>query len=122
MTKIIAITKSVLAPIWAQEDELLDKVVDLADYDAVNQAIPDDTLSIEEVFAEDELEEIYLNFAPYLDNESILPFMASYGNAVFCLGVGEENQGYVYYFDLDFGLHLLTKDGLTTFVRSLTDA
>ncbi|OOF19700.1 hypothetical protein BZJ17_14995 [Salinivibrio sp. IB574] len=119
---ITTTTKSMLVPIWEQEDELLDKVVDLADYDAVNQAIPDDTLSIEEVFAEDELEEVYLNFAPYLDNESILPFMASYGNAVFCLGIGEENQGYVYYFDLDFGLHLLTKDGLTTFVRSLKDA
>ncbi|WP_158020707.1 hypothetical protein [Salinivibrio kushneri] len=45
-----------LAPIWEQEDELLDKVVGLADYDAVNQAIPDDTLLIEEMFAEDELE------------------------------------------------------------------
>ncbi|WP_158020705.1 hypothetical protein [Salinivibrio kushneri] len=48
--------------------------------------------------------------------------MASYGNTVFCLDIGEENQGYIYYFDLDFGLHLLTKDSLTTFVRSLKDA
>lgn len=114
--------KSMLAPVWEQEGELLDKVVDLTDYDAVNQAIPDDTLPIEEVFAEDELEEVYLNFVPYLDNEAILPFMGSYGNAVFCLGIGEESQGYVYYFDLDFGLHLLTKEGLTTFVCSLKDA
>ncbi|OOE80957.1 hypothetical protein BZG25_04805 [Salinivibrio sp. ML198] len=90
--KVITTTKNMLAPIWEQEDELLDKVVDLADYDAVNQAIPDDTLSIEEVFAEDELEEIYRNFVLYLDNEAILPFMASTVTPYFVLVLAKRTK------------------------------
>jgi len=65
--------KKELKEIWREplHKELIAKKLDVSTYETLNGAIPDKYLNIDEVFPEDEIDEIWNNFKPYLQEHNI---------------------------------------------------
>ena len=105
-------------------DDLFSKEVDLSKYPEVENSTCGGEVQILEGLFDNDLDEIYLTFKPYFDNEeisdesNIVPILQSYGNTYICLGFDKENLGFVYYFDFDFGCFLLDKS-LDSFLSKL---
>lgn len=108
-------------------DDLFSKEVDLSKYPEVEESTCGGELQISEELFDTDLDEIYLRFKPYFDDINIsnqphiVPVLQSYGNTYICLGFNEENLGFVYYFDFDFGCFLLDKS-LDSFLSKLVDS
>ena len=91
--------KDKLALVWDAKDEILKKKINVSAYDSLKSNIPDHFLSIDEVFTEDAIVDVYEEYLPFISDFDMLPFIGNYGNIVTCIGFGEKNKGYIYYFD-----------------------
>jgi len=109
--------KNLITPL---KEELVTKKIDVSLYSSLKQALPDSYLCIEEVFPKDEIEDIWSNFKPYLQEFQIFPIMETLGEGVICIGYDETNKGNIYYFDFDFGCFLL-ENSLESFISALKD-
>lgn len=98
--------------------ELLTKKLDVSLYENLKNKIPDEYLYIEEIFPKDEIESIWNNFKPYLQDIRIFPFIGTLGEGTICIGYDEKNYGKIYYFDFDFGCFFL-EDCLDDFINKL---
>jgi hypothetical protein len=96
---------------WSQleTDSIENKMILCSNYPALNSEIPDDNLILESVFEKDDLDEIFSNFEPYIDDRNICPIIEVLGGNVICIGFAPSNEGRVYYFDMEFGLFELDK-------------
>lgn len=110
--------------VW--EEPLRGKVphcyIDVSLYNNLKSEIPDNVVVLEEVFPENELDDIWENFKPYLESHKIFPFIGVLGGAVICIGYGENNSGEIFYFDFDFGKIPLDGDDLNSFLKKLKKA
>lgn len=100
---------------------LTEKKLNTSKYKELRKEIPDDFITIEEVFPKEEIEEIWDNYKPYLSEDEIFPFLGTLGEAVICIGYGKENKGKIFYFDFDFGKIQLDHDNLSAFIEKLED-
>ena len=100
--------------------EILTKKVNVSLYNELKRKIPDEYVYLEEVFPEDEIEEIWDNYKSYLQENKIFPFIGTLGESVICIGYDEQNYGKIYYFDFDFGDFLL-ENNLDSFVKKLVN-
>ena len=82
-------------------------MVDVSLYPHLRSGIPDKYICLEEAFKENEIDEIFERFKPFVTEHQIFPIMAGYGNQTICIGSGKENFGQVYYYDFDFGAFCL---------------
>ncbi|WP_050923479.1 hypothetical protein [Vibrio harveyi] len=106
--------------IWQSPLLVLNKKIEVSLYQELSEEVPDDVLAITEVIPEEDLEEVYRAFAPYMSESEIAPFLINYGNVVICIGFGIHNDGYIYCYDADFGCFLLD-EGLDDFLSKLVD-
>lgn len=97
-------------------ENLTSKILVLNKYPQVEAATCGGEVPIFEVFDLTEIDNIYVRFKPYLDNPDVssesqmIPVIGGIGNTYICLGFGQENRGFVYYFDCDFGTFLLDEN------------
>ena len=114
------IIKKLIAEVWKAllDQNILNKKVDISLYEKLKREIPDKYVYLEEIFPEDEIEEIWNNYKPYLQEHKIFPFIGTLGETVICIGYDERNYGKIYYFDFDFGCFFL-EENLDNFVKKL---
>ena len=114
--------KNDLKEIWRDplHKELITKKLDVSTYETLNGVIPDKYLNIDEVFPEDEIDEIWNNFKPYLQEHNIFPFIRTLDESVICMGYGDNNNGKIFYFNFDFGCIPL-EESLDKFLSGLID-
>lgn len=107
--------------VWQEplHSELLSRKMDVSIYSGLSQQIPDKHVTIEEVFPKSELEDIWSNFEAHLSEYQIFPFLGTLGEAVICVGYGDNNKGKLFYFDFDFGSFQLDNDDLEGFIGKL---
>ena len=116
------IIQKLIEKIWKAplSQEILTKKVDVSLYKELKIKIPDKYVYLEEIFPEDEIEEIWGNYKSYLQENKIFPFIGTLGESVICIGYDEQNYGKIYYFDFDFGDFLL-ENNLDGFVKKLVN-
>jgi len=112
--------QKLIEKIWKAplSQEILTKKVDVSLYNELKSKIPDEYVYLEEIFPEDEIQEIWDNYKLYLQEYKIFPFIGTLGESVICIGYDEENFGKIYYFDFDFGCFLL-EENLDDFLKKL---
>jgi hypothetical protein len=116
------IIQKLIEKVWKAPlcQNVLTKKVDLSLYKEFEKKVPDEYVYLEEVFPEDEIEEIWDNYKSYLQEHKIFPFIGTLGESVICIGYDEQNYGKIYYFDFDFGYFLL-EENLDAFVKKLVN-
>jgi len=114
--------KNLLARVWENsvKDSLPTKKVAVSSYSELSSNIPDSSIAIEEVFLQEDLEEIWNNYETYLGEFEVFPFLGTLGEAVICIGYGEDNKGQIFYFDFDFGCFPMD-ESLEIFLSRLQD-
>lgn len=112
--------KNYIEKVWVSPlgDELKSHKIDTSIYSELGGQVPDKYLVIEEVFPQDEIDDIWDNFKPHLSEHEIFPFVETLGEGVICVGYGQSNKGKIYYFDFDFG-HFLLDDSFDEFTNKL---
>ncbi|WP_282130871.1 SMI1/KNR4 family protein [Pseudoalteromonas aliena] len=120
MTEIKSI-KHIIKRVWREPEctLLLSSQVDTTLYSELSKEIPDKYLAIEEVFCDEELDDIWESFKGYLSEYEVFPFLGLFGGAVICVGYGENNIGKIFYFDFDFGCLQFDSDDLNQFISKL---
>ena len=116
------IIQKLIKKVWTAplSQEILTKKVGASLYNELKSKIPDEYVYLEEVFPEDEIEEIWNNYKSYLQEHKVFPFIGTLGESVICIGYDEQNYGKIYYFDFDFGCFLL-EENLDNFVKKLVN-
>lgn len=115
--------ENLIQHIWEEPifSDVTSKKVVVSLYGTLSKKIPDKFIIIEEVFPKDELEDIWSNYEEYLDEYLIFPFLGTLGEAVICIGYGNDNKGKIFYFDFDFGACELDGDNLEAFLEKLIE-
>ncbi|MGF1723165.1 SMI1/KNR4 family protein [Photobacterium nomapromontoriensis] len=115
--------KSLISDVWCEPlcTEILTKKIDVSIYSKLNENIPDDFLIIEDIFFEDDFENILSSFGEYLSEDNLFPFLGLLGEAIICIGFGCENRGDIFYFDFDFGCIQIGDDDLINFINKLVN-
>lgn len=107
----------ILLKAWGCRSELLSSYIDVSRYERLNNLIPDEVITIEDVFSLDDIKGFYLE--PYFTELEIIPFIGTLCDPVICIGYGEGNVGKIFYFDFDFGCIPFGDDDLDTFMMYL---
>lgn len=109
-----------LEKIWEEplNSNILSRRINVSNYCELEKEIPDQFILIEEVFPENDINDIFLNYKPYIGELEILPFLGTLGEATICIGFGKLNKGKIFYFDFDFGCFSLD-DSLDEFIAKL---
>ncbi len=112
--------KRLIQSLWTNHSmrEIGNMMVDVCLYPSLRAGIPDKYIYLENIFNENEIDEISELFKPYVTEYEIIPVIAGYGNQTICIGYGESNFGKVYYFDFDFGIFNLGCS-ITEFISAL---
>jgi hypothetical protein len=123
MSELSQVIEPFLSDVWREPliTQILSKKIDTSIYSTLREGIPDEFVFIEEVFPKNELGEIWDNYKQYLSEDKIYPFLGTMGDAVICIGYGEENLGKIFYFDFDFGALILDDDDLPSFLEKLVE-
>lgn len=118
-----ALILNIANELWTDErvSYLPTKKVDVKLYKELHHTIPDSFLLIEEVFPEEELDDIWTNYKPYLAQYNIFPVIGTLGDAVICIGYSQESRNKVYYFDFDFGCISFDNQDLEEFILHLVN-
>jgi hypothetical protein len=80
------------------------KHINVARYPKLDDAIPDDTLEIQDMITFAEANEVFERVRPYTEDQPLFPIGVALGDSILLMGYGPENRGIVYYLDFDFGL------------------
>lgn len=95
----------------------VEKHVKVARYPKLDDAIPDDTLEIQDMITFAEANEVFERVRPYTEDQPLFPIYGVLGGSILLMGYGPENRGIVYYLDFDFGLFEL--EPLEPFIAAL---
>lgn len=88
-------------------ENVIGKFIDVAQYKELSESIPDRKLQIIEIIPSNEIKEVRARYAPYLEGIDANPFATTLGDEMIYIGSGSENEGYIYYVDLEFGVFKL---------------
>ncbi len=107
-----------LAPIW--NDYVFEKLngsklkIDVSHLEEVT----DDEIQIDEVFLEEDLNEVADQFRDQIKEYAVFPFIEVMGGHVVCIGISRKNRGEIFYLDFDFGLFKLANN-INEFIDSI---
>ena len=85
----------------------LGKYIDVSLYPELYSAIPDDRIVIVELIDDSELNYVLSRYLPFLGGVDVVPAAVTLGDEMIFIGSGSNNDGYVYYVDIEFGIFKL---------------
>jgi hypothetical protein len=87
-------------------------------YPEMKNEIPDKYLLIESMISKERFKEVLEFCKPILEGLSVFALFDILGGNLICIGYSEENLGFVYYFDFDFGIFKLD-DSIAEFIGKI---